>query len=179
VVFLFYLTHVIALIVICYAIANLLIAIVLNLWGVKEKRRAWRFILRKRWSILLLFLTIFLGHMRQAYFQQYVDWNPYSINQADIVGTWRKNKSEITFNSDNTMCWNREFRRKKLDRSSKYFWHIDKGNRSIIVESESGQIVDSYPVIIFRGHYRILDKYDAEPILITLGFAKVDRCNTN
>ena len=171
---LFYLTLAILRIVISYAIANLLIAIILNLLNVKVKNRAWRFIMRKRWSILLIILTILLGRMRQSYFQQYTDWNPHPINQAIIVGKWRKNKSEITFNSDNTMCWNREFRREKLDRSSRYFWHINRGTDSIIVKSDSGQIVDSYQLIIFNGNLRILDKYRAEPILITLGFAKVD-----
>ena len=171
---LFYLTLVILRIVIGYAIANLLMAIILNLLNVKVKNRAWRFIMRKRWSILLIILTILLGRMRQSYFQQYTDWNPYPINQAIIIGTWQKNKSEITFSSDNTVCWNMGFRRKKLDRSSKYFWHINKGTASIIIKSDSGQTIDSYRLIIFHGNYRILDKPETEPILTTLGFAKVD-----
>lgn len=174
--FLFYSFRIVFRVVFVYLLANLLVAVILSVIGIRSRKGIRRFILMKRWSSLLLLLTILFGHMVQGYFQSLTEWSPYNIDKSDIIGTWRKGRQELKFSEEGTVVYSGDLNQAKegAQKEEKYLWNLsDLDGCSLYIKSEDWVHFAEWRIVIFNNEYRILDEYiKDEPLLIDLGFSK-------
>lgn len=175
-IFLFYLIRFVLRISLLYAFVSLLIGIALAFFGIKPKIGFKRFILKKRWSFLLLILIILMCHQAQNFFQEFTIWFPGHIERSSIIGTWKKRQNGLKLNKDGSVDFSGKLKGTEggYDKSKKYQWAL-RGH-TLYIEDEEGEGFAEYRIIIFNGQYRILYEHEEANLLLTdMGFSKKDK----
>jgi hypothetical protein len=169
---LFYISLIVIRILFIYAITGLVFAFVLR----HTRLNKWKFailpIFNIKFLLALIVLLFILGHVRWAFFSSHMEWNPTFIKE-DIVGTWGKGDTYLTFDPNGTMyCYG------ECDvylENRKYFWDIAEASSNIVTRDIKGEIVWAYHLITFFGDYRMYDDpHNMDNTASNLGFSKAE-----
>jgi hypothetical protein len=170
-IYLFYISEIVLKVVGGYVLLGLALRFY---WGIRKIHPVGiiKYIIpKKRWFFLALIIIFILSHVRQNYFQKYTEWNVSPIKKDLIIGSWQKGKKVMIFEPDGTIQ-NDPNMEKNRNSSMMLFWEIHPYKSEILIKNSYGEVMQVYHMIIFNGQYRLLDHWDAEDTLTTLGFSK-------
>lgn len=170
---LFKLFQIIIILLYVFLVINLILGIMRNP-GRVELSFLNRFVLKKRWSIVLLLITIFMSHQIHAIFWRATNWHPNNLTTENLVGTWQKGTDEIRLEKDGNAYYkfdHDEIRNSRFE-PQKLVWNLN--NNALRLCIKDGPEVFIGKIVIFDHKLMILDQNDEDQKwLRSLGFFKI------